>query len=237
MPPTPTDGEVETVSTTAAGAIQAVHVRGLLSWAERRQSRVVLLHPVGDFVPSGVVLLEVHGRLEPGDAERLRDMVALGDERTVEQDPAFAIRIMVDVAIRALSAAVNDPTTAVQVLDYLEDVLRHIGAREHGPWAEARLADGRVGLVVPTRSWDDYLALSVTEIREYGSNAIQVLRRLRALLEGLRGSVRHEFVAAVDDEIARLDATAAASFGDAVDHDRARSADRQGIGGPAGVRR
>ncbi len=51
-------------------------------------------------------------------------MVALGVERTIEQDPAFAVRIMVDIAIRALSPAVNDPTTAVQVLDHLEDLLR-----------------------------------------------------------------------------------------------------------------
>ena len=55
-------------------------------------------------------------------------MVALGDERTIEQDPAFAIRIMVDIADRALSAAVNDPTTAVQVLNHLSDVLRLIGS-------------------------------------------------------------------------------------------------------------
>jgi uncharacterized membrane protein len=115
-------------------------------------------------------------------------------------------------------------------------VLRHIGVREHGPWAEARLADGRIALVVPARSWDDYLTLSVTEIREYGSHAIQVLRRLRAVLEGLRDSVRPEFVGSVDDELARLDATVAASFGDSVDHDRAGTADRQGIGGPAGMR-
>ena len=57
-------------------------------------------------------------------------MIALGVERTIEQDPAFAIRIMVDVAIRALSAAINDPTTAVQVLDHLGDTLRLIGTTD-----------------------------------------------------------------------------------------------------------
>lgn len=55
-------------------------------------------------------------------------MIALGIERTLDQDPAFAVRVMVDVAIRALSAAINDPTTAVQVLDHLEDLLRLIGS-------------------------------------------------------------------------------------------------------------
>ncbi len=57
-------------------------------------------------------------------------MVALGDERTIEQDPAFAIRILVDVANLALSPAVNDPTTAVQVLDYLGETLRLVGTTE-----------------------------------------------------------------------------------------------------------
>ena len=54
-------------------------------------------------------------------------MIALGDERTFDQDPAFAIRMMVDIANKALSAAVNDPTTAVQVLDHIGEVLGHIG--------------------------------------------------------------------------------------------------------------
>jgi len=234
--PVPLDGQVETVTTTEAGAIQAVHVRGLVSWAAKRQSRVILCHAVGDFVPADVVLLEVHGRLEHGDAERLRDTIALGDERTVEQDPSFPIRIMVDVAIRALSPAVNDPTTAVQVIDYLDDVLRHVGQRTLGPWAEARLPDGSVALAVPTRSWEDYVALSVTEIREYGGNSVQVVRRLRVMLEELRTAVRPEYVAALDEELARLDATVSTTFGASVDLDRARVADRQGIGGPKGVR-
>ena len=61
------------------------------------------------------------------------DMVALGDERTIEQDPSFAIRILVDVANLALSPAVNDPTTAVQVLDYLGETLRLIGTTDELP--------------------------------------------------------------------------------------------------------
>ena len=84
---------------------------------------------MGDFVPAGAKLLEIYGgpARMPTRREQLRDMVALGAERTIEQDPAFAIRIMVDIADKALSAAINDPTTAVQVLDHLSDVLRLIG--------------------------------------------------------------------------------------------------------------
>jgi len=155
----------------------------------------------------------------------------LGDERTVEQDPAFAIRIMVDIADKALSPAVNDPTTAVQALDHLSDVLRLIGTADFSR-SRWRGEDAvRTGLVIPARSWEDYLALGVTEIREYGSTAIQVMRRMRAMLEELRDEVRPEHRLAVEEELARLQATVARTFADSVDLDRANTADPQGIGG------
>ena len=81
------------------------------------------------------------------------------------------------------------------------------------------------------RSWDEYLALGVTEIREYGSTSIQVMRRLRALLEQLRRNVPPEHRDAVTEELSRLDATVARSFGHSVDLDRARRADPEGMGG------
>jgi len=99
------------------------------AWARQHDCLVVMRHSVGEFLETGDLLFEVHG--DPGEtaaAERaLRGFVAMGLERTIEQDPAFALRVMVDVANKALSPAVNDPTTAVQVLDYLGDSLRVIG--------------------------------------------------------------------------------------------------------------
>ena len=218
---------------TRSGTIQAVDTAGLAAFARRHSCLVVFRHSVGDFVPVGAAILEVHGPTLPVAAgHRLAGMVALGAERTIEQDPAFAIRVMVDIAIRALSPAVNDPTTAVQVLDYLEETLRIVGAT-------ARPADGAssdliaTGVVMPVRTWPDFLALSVTEIREYGATSIQVMRRLRALLEELGELVLPENRAAVDDEIRRLDATIGASYEGSVDLDRAGAPDPQGIGGPA----
>ena len=90
---------------------------------------------------------------------------------------------------------------------------------------------------MPGRKWEDYLTLAVTEIREYGSGAIQVARRLRAMLEDLRESVRPEHRPAVEAELKRLGATVTAGSGGSVDHDRAEARDRQGIGGPAEDRR
>ncbi len=215
------------------GAIQAIDVSGLVSWARKHDRLLVVCHPVGDFVPAGAKLIEAYGAaaVVPGEEDKLRRMVVLGAERTIEQDPAFAIRIMVDIADKALSAAVNDPTTAVQVLDHLGDVLRHIGALDlsGSRWAGPRA--GRTGLVIPVRRWEDYLTLGTTEIREYGASAIQVMRRMRAMLEELHGEVRPEHRRAVEEELARVDATVARSFGDSVDLDRASIADGQGIGG------
>ena len=143
------------VRASRGGAIQAVDPDGLVEWARAHGAELVLPHTVGDFVQSGERLVLVYGG-DLGDraAEELEGMIALGDERTFEQDPAFALRIMVDIANRALSPAVNDPTTAVQVLDHIGDVLGLVGrtdlekrtksaSAERRPRSSWRLAAGR----------------------------------------------------------------------------------------------
>jgi uncharacterized membrane protein len=217
-----------------AGAIQAVDAEFLLRWAREHDCLVVMRHGIGDFVPSGAKLIDVYGGRDFGrnGARQLGDGVALGQERTIEQDPAFAIRILVDVANLALSPAVNDPTTAVQVLDYLGESLRLVGTTDLSVRAWEQGGRPQRGVMVPARSWQDYLTLTANEIREYGRGGIQVMRRLRAMLEELYEEVRPEFRPAITDELARLDATVERSFGGSVDFDRASVADTQGIGGP-----
>jgi uncharacterized membrane protein len=223
------------VSSQRDGSIQAVDVRGLVSWARRHQHLIAMRAAVGDFVTSGQDMIAVFGGgdIPAKTSRQLRGMVALGVERTVEQDPAFALRIMADIAVKALSAAINDPTTAVQALDHISNVLRLLGSTPlHGPLT-FRDRDGIPRLLMPGRTWDDYLTLAVTEIREYGSSSIQVVRRLRAMLEDLRASVRPEHRAAVDAEIVKLNATVATAFAGSVDQAQAQTRDTQGIGGPA----
>jgi uncharacterized membrane protein len=222
------------VTANAHGVIQAVDHEGLVSWAERHDAVLVFLEGVGDFVSKGTPLVEVHATSPPPSGEReLIGKIALGVERTIEQDIAFSIRIMVDIANKALSAAVNDPTTATQVLNHLSDVLRSLGRTRHLDGVTA-LADGqnRVRVLMPSHRFVDLLSLGVTEIRQYGAGSIQVMRRLRALLEDLRATVLPEYVDAVDAELARLDATVAEAFGDGADFDLAQLGDPQGIGGP-----
>jgi uncharacterized membrane protein len=229
-------GGVEPVAVARSartGSIQAIDRKGMVAWAGNHDCVVVLRRAPGDFVSKGAPIAGIYSDGPPPDAHPLDSMFALGTERTIEQDPAFAIRVVVDVATRALSPAVNDPTTAVQVLDHLQVLLREIGSRPLSRRAVLRDDGGRVRVVIPTLDWDDFLTLAVTEIRQYGASSIQVLRRLRAMLEDLRDSVLPEHRRAIDAELGRLDATVHRSFGGTEDLEAAGTADRQGIGSPA----
>ena len=106
----------------------------------------------------------VRHRRRSADARRV---LVLARQRTIDQDPAFALRILVDIAIRALSPAVNDPTTAVQVLDRIEDLLVDLARRRPGPSLVLDEDDEPRGRV-PAPTWTEYLELGLTEIRQYG---------------------------------------------------------------------
>ena len=220
------------VRSRRAGAIQAIHSDGLLAAASRHDCVLVLPHAVGDIVPHGDVVIEVYGDAPP-PVEHLGGLFVIGEERTIEQDPAFALRILVDIAIRALSPAVNDPTTAVQLLGPIEDLLLLIGESDVRGRGELRDRDGTVRVLVETRRWDDLLALALTEIREYGATSTQVTRRTRALLDRLEARVRPEHRAAVADQIAALQSSLERSVSDPAAREFAGRPDPQGIGGPS----
>ena len=164
----------------------------------------------GEFISGGDTLLRIHGN-GPVDAAVLYGAVTVAEERTVEQDPAFAIRVTVDTAIRALSPAVNDPTTAVNGLDSLEVIIRELAERDLERSFSAD-ADGTVRVAWRAASWEDVLDLAFDEIRGYGGGAVQVCRRLRALLEDLRVSAPASRQPAIDEHLRRLDATIALTY-------------------------
>ena len=219
------------VLASRGGAIQAVDPDGLVEWARSHRAELVLPQRIGNFAHTGAELIRVYGG-EYGDraTAELEGMIALGEERTFDQDPAFALRMMVDIANRALSPAVNDPTTAVQVLDHIGEVLGLIGRTDFEPRTKPTSADTAAAVVMVTPGWEDFVTLGLTEIREFGATSVQITRRLRALLEELLKTVRPEHRAAVEEELRRLDANVAESWSDTVDLDRATVADSQGIG-------
>ena len=154
----------------------------------------------------------------------------LADERTIELDPAFAMRIVVDTAIRALSPAVNDPTTAVQGLDVLELLVREVSTRDLDA-SVAYDAAGRLRLVWRSPSWEDMLDLAFDEIRDYGGGSLQICRRLRAVLQDLLATAPARRHAAIEAHLRRLDAAVHAAFpAGSPERDLAQVADRTGIG-------
>src|SRR5215217_3533204 len=211
-PDLPTGAPAQQLRNTGeGGVILAVAVRGLVAIAEREDCLFVLPQAVGDYVATGTVILEVHGGRRHFRERAMRRVIALGPERTIEQDPAFALRILVDIAVKALSPAINDPTTAVHVIDRIEDLLillagrRLVGGTVCG-------ASGRPRVVAPMPAWEDYLTLAITEIRQYGATSVQVVRRLRALLTDLVEIVPSEHRASVEIEIQKLDEIVALTF-------------------------
>lgn len=210
--------------------IQRIDPASLVSLARAADAIIVLEAAVGDSLADGAPILRVHGGTAPIDAAALRRAVSLGLDRTYDQDPKYPLRLLVDIAIKALSPAINDPTTAVQAIDQIEDLLRRLARADLDA---GRLADaaGTLRLVIPMPGWDDYLSLALDEIRMYGADSLQVLRRLRALLLGLSKMLGDDpRAASVGRYLRHLDAVIERSPFDAEDRDSARQEDAQGLG-------
>ena len=144
---------------------------------------------VGEYLSPGRVVLRVgHGRAAP-DPALARRVFVLARQRTIDQDPAFAIRMLVDIAIRALSPAVNDPTTAVQSLDRIEALLVELAPRHPGPSFVVD-ADGTPRALVPAPRWADYVELGLVEIRRFGQTRRSRAPAHRALRPPRRGGRR-----------------------------------------------
>jgi uncharacterized membrane protein len=160
-------------------------------------------------------------------------MVAIGHERTLEQDPAFAFRIIVDIACKALSPAINDPTTAVLAIDQLHHLLRNVGQRSLD---DDRIRDtqNRVRLIHRTPGWEDFVHLAITEIRHFGCESIQVARRLRAMLEDLIRTLPEDRIALLHQELKLLERSASRFFREPEDRALAAVSDSQGVGGGKG---
>jgi uncharacterized membrane protein len=209
--------------------VQAVRTDALVALARRHDVMIALALAVGDTVMDGMTILRVHGSGAPPPTGRLRQAVELGPERTFEQDPKYAIRILVDVAIKALSPAINDPTTAVQALDQIEDLMLRLGQRRLNVGRVCD-RDGRIRVTMPVPTWHDLVVLALDEIRFCGATSVQVMRRTRALLEDLKEQVRPDRRADLEYYLARVDAGIRRDFADADDQRDALEQDRQGLG-------
>jgi uncharacterized membrane protein len=148
----------------------------------------------------------------------------------LDQDPLFSFRILVDIASKALSPAINDPTTAVLMIDQIHHLLRDIGNRNLADGHEED-STGKVRVVYRTPDWEDFVLLGTTEIRQYGRDSIQVQRRLRAMLKDLIDTLPEQRHPVLRKELALLSSLSRRAFPDLDDQALAESSDLQGIGG------
>ena len=209
--------------------IQAVDIGALIAQAREADAVIEMLSAVGDTVMELTPLLRVRGARQPLAERTLAESIEAGDERTFRQDPKYAIRLLVDIAIKALSPAVNDPTTAVQALDQIEDLLLRLGRRDLDIRAFHDDA-GRLRLVVPFPTWEDFLLLALDEIRAYGASSVQVMRRMMALIKNLTEVLPAARTPALQRWERRLQSTIARWFADLDEKKDAAVADRQGLG-------
>jgi uncharacterized membrane protein len=193
-----------TLTAPHSGVLCHIDHERLVERAQAADCCLELLPALGGFVAAGSPLFRVHGDADRLDAD-VTDFVALGLERTLEQDVAYGFRMLVDIAERSLAESPYlDPTTAVQAIDRLHDCLRHLATR---PFADGTHRDDRgvVRLTERVMQWDDYVHLAFDEIRQAGAASPQVTRRLHAAIDDLLAIAPAERRAVLREQSSLLD--------------------------------
>jgi uncharacterized membrane protein len=190
-----------------AGVVSATDFHGLVTLCQREKCWLELTVGAGEYLVHGTPIALVHGAAAL-DGQEVSKFFLMRGERTFVQDPAFGFRQLVDIAIRALSPAVNDPTTAVQAIDRISDLLAISGTRPD-PTGLRVDSEGAVRVKQKLRNFDGLLVLALTEIIRYGAGAPQVVRRLLEVLNELEGTLPTERHAAIARHRRLLDAAVA----------------------------
>ena len=209
-----------------AGIVSATDFHGLVTLCQRKKCWLELTVGAGEYLVHGTPIALVHGAAL--DGQEVSKFFLMRGERTFVQDPGFGFRQLVDIAIRALSPAVNDPTTAVQAIDRISDLLAITGTR---PDPTGLLVDSERAVRVKQklRNFDGLLVLALTEIIRYGAGAPQVVRRLLEVLNEFEGTLPTERHAAIARHRRLLDAAVAIAL-PAPFAEVAAVPDREGLG-------
>ena len=219
-----------------SGVLSLIGYEHLVKLAIDLDATIELVPELGQFVPAGAPLVRLRGvTATEVDLARLRSALQLSLERTLEQDVAFGLRMLVDMGVKAISESpLADPTTTVQVIDRVHDVMRQLSRRKlpDGVRYDER---GVVRLIVPSMDWQAYVRLAFEELRLAGSGSVQVTRRLRSSLEDLLAFAPPDRQAALIDQLELLEASTKRTVADPRDLALARHPDPLGLGVAAGV--
>ena len=233
-PPSPVDPEApDVVAARESGVVTMIGTQALVAEAQRADCVLELVPALGAFVPAGGPLFIVHGSPEDLDEHRLFSALSLKLEPTLDEDVAYGMRLLVDIAERSLSESpFQDPTTAVQAIDRLHDILRQLARR---PFSDGRVPDeeGEIRLLVKTMTWEQFVHLAFDEIRMAGAGSPQVSRRLLAALADLRQVALPQRIQVLDEQAALLRAATVEAMYDERDVRFALDPDREGLGAAA----
>jgi uncharacterized membrane protein len=163
--------------------LQVIDVRRLVRAAERTGGVIEVCASPGEVILEQGRVAVVHGGDEATEQEVIRAL-QVGIERTLDQDPGLALRVLADIALRSLSPAINDPTTAVQALDQVDGLLRVMMRRELEV-GTVGAKDGQTRVVLRLASWEDYVGVALDETIAMSDHSLQVRRRLDRLLTEL----------------------------------------------------
>ena len=225
-----TDEQEHVVRATRSGVVTRIDVEDVVAAARRADCELELVPLIGEFVPADAPLFRVHGDARALDEDALLDALMMQLEPTLDGDVSYGIRLLVDIAVRSLSESpFQDPTTAVQAIDRLHDILRQLACR---PFPDGIYRDnhGVVRLTVPSMSWEAYVSLAVEEIRLAGAGSPQVTRKLKASLLELRAIAPPERRAVIDQQLKLLAASTRAALDEEWDIEFALTPDAKGIG-------
>ncbi|MEO7069904.1 MAG: DUF2254 domain-containing protein [Nostocoides sp.] len=238
----PPDGPGQPVLSTSSGFLLSVDGDDLLDASRNAGAVLVITAWPGDFLVEGTPIGSAyahHGQLGPRELGALGATVGravrTGSERTGAQDVGFGLRQLTDVANKALSPGINDPTTAVHALGHISALLCQLAGCELGPVQLTDDAGARVVLHRPDLAY--LLEMSLTQIRHYGAGDPIVVARLYQLLDDLTWHVAARDRSLLDRERRRLDASSASSDFDDVTRSRLASLSQSVASGAGSERR
>jgi uncharacterized membrane protein len=202
--PRPVDQPSVTVAAESAGYLQAVDGQSLFRLGKGRRLVIAMEPHIGDFVLPGQALASISppGEVDEQVFRQICKAFLLGPERTPEQDVEFGIVEISDIAIKALSPGINDPTTAFRCIDRLSEVLLEMGTRAPPrPW---RTEEGKVHYLARHPTFERAVGLAFDQIRHFGASnpgivrkLLEVFTRLESLVPPSRRDVLHAQATAV----------------------------------------
>jgi len=196
------DREWYPVPAAKSGYIQSLDSDVLLSLSRESRTIVRMEHGTGAFVVKNTALLSL-ALTHPPDQNTIdayNAAYSLGRYRTVEQDPAFGIRQIVDIAIKALSPGVNDTSTAVMCVDYLASIMGRLASRQFPPLY--RYEGGNLRVVANVTSFEGLLAEAFDQIRGSAEVNVAILARMLGAFEAIGSlTIRAGHIRALDEQL------------------------------------